>query len=513
MPCLKVRCCTWNVGDEGPPPDDLHHLLGLGNSDTPEIVALGLQEIVDPDDWKKRLIEHLHPAGYVLVKARNCWAIWMLVFVRRNLLSAITNIESEVTPSGYVGVMGNKGGVSVRFEICGVNVVFLSCHFAAHAENTRDRLNDYLDIITHQTFRDEDVHSILDHDYVFWMGDLNFRLEGLDKPTVERCVQENRFAELLSNDQLCINKRRKLIFEDFKEGEINFPPTFKFDKGTDRYDSSSKQRVPAWTDRILYMAHRDFATDYYASVYGDASTARTSRRVPIRGAPSEADRIPPISRRASLGPYQPEIQLLQYTSLSEYKSSDHRPVVGTFTFAVPSRWFSLPISFVEPQVKELRYGTDLEFLCTLMDPPAVLHMEDTDIILSTKPSIPTLGFIQLMLMSALGRPSTHSPEQDRTPAAPHALEKGSRDWIGVYPADFVDLENGYTTYVYAPKCATSVAQEVHAATVDKPAFPCFKGKIPARQLAQLINQRVQLVYWSERKNCPQGYSQVILIKS
>ncbi|VDP20804.1 unnamed protein product [Echinostoma caproni] len=166
----------------------------------------------------------------------------MYVFVRRNLLPAITNIESESTPSGYAGVMGNKGGVSVRFEICGVNLIILSCHFTAHKENQRDRLNDYLDIINHQSFRDEDVNVILDHDYVFWMGDLNFRLENITKTEAEKLIIEKRFSELLKHDQLNMMKNQKLIFQDFCEGEINFPPTFKFDKGTEIYDSRLLQK-------------------------------------------------------------------------------------------------------------------------------------------------------------------------------------------------------------------------------------------------------------------------------
>lgn len=42
------------------------------------------------------------------------------------------------------------------------------------------------------------------------------------------------------------------IFHGFSEGNITFAPTFKFDVGTNHYDSSSKQRVPSYTDRILF---------------------------------------------------------------------------------------------------------------------------------------------------------------------------------------------------------------------------------------------------------------------
>ncbi len=45
---------------------------------------------------------------------------------------------------------------------------------------------------------------------------------------------------------------KRFFFFFFKEAELRFKPTYKFYKGADVYDTSKKQRIPGWTDRILY---------------------------------------------------------------------------------------------------------------------------------------------------------------------------------------------------------------------------------------------------------------------
>lgn len=42
------------------------------------------------------------------------------------------------------------------------------------------------------------------------------------------------------------------VFRYIREAPITFHPTYKFDKHTSTYDTSEKQRVPAWTDRIFF---------------------------------------------------------------------------------------------------------------------------------------------------------------------------------------------------------------------------------------------------------------------
>jgi len=114
-------------------------------------------------------------------------------------------------------------------------------------------------------------------------GDLNYRVNGTRK-MVDSLVERQLFDVMLANDQLLIERRQPLgVFSGFQEGELTFPPTYKFDKRSDVYDSSKKQRVPSWTDRILFKDVEDC------------------------------------------------VFLRKYDSVSSIKTSDHRPVYATFT--------------------------------------------------------------------------------------------------------------------------------------------------------------------------------------
>lgn len=53
-------------------------------------------------------------------------------------------------------------------------------------------------------------------------------------------------------DQLLTQREEGNVFEGFLEPPIYFPPTYKYDPGTNNFDTSEKNRNPSWCDRVLY---------------------------------------------------------------------------------------------------------------------------------------------------------------------------------------------------------------------------------------------------------------------
>jgi len=154
---------------------------------------------------------------------------------------------------------GNKGAIAIRLEYGTTSMCFVTAHLAAGHTNVEQRNMDYYTIdhglyFTHR-------RAIPDHDLVFWASDSNYRIN-LPNEEVRKLIAEERWDLLYENDQLNLGMIAGETFRYYNEGKIQFPPTYKFDNGTDNYDTSEKQRVPAWTDRILYRGQGLKLLDY-----------------------------------------------------------------------------------------------------------------------------------------------------------------------------------------------------------------------------------------------------------
>uniref|UniRef100_A0A8B9QM39 phosphoinositide 5-phosphatase n=1 Tax=Apteryx owenii TaxID=8824 RepID=A0A8B9QM39_APTOW len=147
------------------------------------------------------------------------------------------------------GKAGNKGAVSIRFQFYSTSFCFICSHLTAGQTQVKERNEDYKEITQKLSF--PMGRNVFSHDYVFWCGDFNYRID-LTYEEVFYFLKRQDWKTLLEFDQLQQQKSSGKIFKDFHEGTINFGPTYKYDVGSEAYDTSDKCRTPAWTDRVLW---------------------------------------------------------------------------------------------------------------------------------------------------------------------------------------------------------------------------------------------------------------------
>ncbi|XP_048521928.1 phosphatidylinositol 4,5-bisphosphate 5-phosphatase A isoform X2 [Dendroctonus ponderosae] len=303
----RLYLATYNVGTSNPEQRllDLLSITSQKGEKFPDFYVIGLQEVKSQpqnmlldtlfeDNWSAALRDILDNKGYIKLKSIRLQGLLLSVFSLRKHLLNIREIESEYTRTGLAGMWGNKGAVSIRLSIYGCSLCFVNSHLTAHDNQLKDRIEDYNSIIKDQDFHVEETSKILYHDYVFWMGDLNFRLlEDFDRTPeeIERSVLKKDLKKLLEHDQLKYVMNKGEAFSEFTEKDIEFAPTFKFEVGANAYDH---KRRPAWCDRILYCVN----SHNYENVIL-------------------------------------KVDQLSYKSHPSYVLSDHKPVSGDFNIKIP----------------------------------------------------------------------------------------------------------------------------------------------------------------------------------
>ncbi|KAK0727324.1 Endonuclease/exonuclease/phosphatase [Lasiosphaeria miniovina] len=305
---LNVLVLTWNAGASTPnslrysDSDAAFFQNLLQSSDSPDIIIFGFQELVDLEDktatakrflkpkkkegsdqermshqyrdWRDFLVRCLddYMSGdlYHLLHTAPLVGLFTCIFVKADLRDRVSNLSSAEVKRGMGGLHGNKGAIIVRFMLDDTSLCFVNCHLAAGQSGANQRHNDIAAILESSAFPAErdltvrmdsyagggDGTLILDHELCLVNGDLNYRIDTMSRDTVVSAVKAGNLSKLLDRDQLLVARRRNPGFRlrAFEEFPITFAPTYKYDVGTDNYDSSEKKRSPAWCDRILYRA-------------------------------------------------------------------------------------------------------------------------------------------------------------------------------------------------------------------------------------------------------------------
>ncbi|KAL1129473.1 hypothetical protein AAG570_013999, partial [Ranatra chinensis] len=280
---FRLHVATWNVA-EGEPPDDVEELLGVKESPLPDMVVIGLQEItmkpgqaiinnIFDDKWTRSFDITLSKFGYEKVKTKRMVGIVLNIFVLLEHSNYVRDVFTEGVPTGWGGLFGNKGAVAISMDLYGKKMRFVNSHLHAHDGQLAKRIEDYHIIV-------RELRDTTQPEFSFWLGDLNFRLNEpfLEANTILRRVLREDFESLLAKDELKAVMRDGSAFATYSEQDIHFRPTYKMIHGMNDYNT---KRKPAWTDRILYVAN-------------------------------------------------PKLSPNKYTSLINYWTSDHRPVIAVF---------------------------------------------------------------------------------------------------------------------------------------------------------------------------------------
>ncbi|CAM9353145.1 unnamed protein product, partial [Choristocarpus tenellus] len=237
---ITVFCGTYNVAGKKPEGEDLS--AWLAHPVEPDLYAVGFQEIVDLNavnvavsdsksqqraaEWRSELERFLQmqKSQYRILEQKTLVGITLFVYVKDALLGAVQDVQVTMARVGVMGVMGNKGATSLRLCMYNTTLCFVCAHMAAKRSNVTGRNADFRSILSKTTFegdpetawefrglscefsskRVEGGIGVLDHDVVFWLGDLNYRVsEALPVQEVFRRIDlKGGIDYLVAHDQL-----------------------------------------------------------------------------------------------------------------------------------------------------------------------------------------------------------------------------------------------------------------------------------------------------------------------
>ncbi|XP_077234588.1 DNAse I-like superfamily protein [Tasmannia lanceolata] len=189
--------------------------------------------------------------------------IFISVWVRADLLRYVRNPNVSCVGCGFMSCLGNKGSVSIRFFLHETSFCFVCCHLASGGKEGDEmhRNSDAEEILRRTSFpRGPSLdlpRTILDHDRIIWLGDLNYRIS-MPGAMTRLQVESRDWNILLKNDQLRVELSEGGVFEGWQEGIIEFAPTYKYYPNSHKYygcnqgKKGEKKRAPAWCDRIIW---------------------------------------------------------------------------------------------------------------------------------------------------------------------------------------------------------------------------------------------------------------------
>lgn len=255
-------------------------LAGEQNHFSTALVGYELLEVVSLSGW-----------GVTTYKAlRDDWeyrprGLRLAVYKKENAEINIIDVETRQMPCLGIKnwLTAGKGGVTVNLKTSVGDISFLNVHLPFNSQSLNSPQERYTEMLWQARCLQHlytDATETFNPDYLFLLGDLNFRVqfrgESTAKEITERLFSEEGYLESLVREadelQLLLDYSRNSedlslvppLNEGLNNGGPLFLPTCKLQQGRenekcvieDYRAGNNNRRTPSWCDRILYTGRR-----------------------------------------------------------------------------------------------------------------------------------------------------------------------------------------------------------------------------------------------------------------
>uniref|UniRef100_A0A0E0HHB3 Inositol polyphosphate-related phosphatase domain-containing protein n=1 Tax=Oryza nivara TaxID=4536 RepID=A0A0E0HHB3_ORYNI len=183
---------------------------------------------------------------FLRIVSKQMVGIYLSIWVRRDLRKHIQNLR--------VSTVG--GSISVSMSIHQTHFCFVCCHLTS-GEKDGDELKrnaDVEEILRRTVFNPlpglSTPKGILGHERIIWFGDLNYRIN-LSYERAHELISKQDWDGLFENDQLKRELSKGHTFDGWIEGDISFPPTYKYE-----FDSEKCDRILSRGKGIRLISYR-----------------------------------------------------------------------------------------------------------------------------------------------------------------------------------------------------------------------------------------------------------------
>ena len=186
-----------------------------------QLIILCFQEVplLKRNSVLKSVEGYFKAQKFAVIAIYYMWEIALMVFSSEDLVPHISRVKCKNLSTGFMNIVGNKGGLMISFELMETKFAFIGVHLKHEAKNIQVRNSSLWKLFKTLRFGFDEMETQLQADYCFCLGDTNYRI---NHPWAEltKEIEANNLDNLLELDQLRHEKNSGRIFIEFEVNHL-----------------------------------------------------------------------------------------------------------------------------------------------------------------------------------------------------------------------------------------------------------------------------------------------------